>query len=181
MTSPFNDPAELLTQVSDDDAEVLGPVERRRVHGDPALIHRAAHVLVLHPDTGLLLLQKRSALKDTHPGKWDTSVGGHVGFGQSYEEAALRETEEELGLKIAASQLEKLYLSRCRYETESENTATFLCVHAGPFEFNPEEITEIKFWSRAGIQAALGSGVFTPNFEQEFATFLACPRGPLLR
>jgi isopentenyldiphosphate isomerase len=177
----YTDPDELLTRVSDDDATVLGPVARRQVHGNPGLIHRAAHVLVLHPETGHLLLQKRSPGKDTHPGQWDTSVGGHVGFGQSYEEAALRETEEELGLKVEAADLEKLYLSRCRYESESENTATFLCVHAGPYAFNPEEITEIKFWSRAEIEATLGTGVFTPNFEQEFASFIACPRGNLLR
>lgn len=177
----YTDPDELLTRVSDDDTVVLGPVARRLVHGNPDLIHRAAHVLVLHPGTGRLLLQKRSPDKDTHPGRWDTSVGGHVGFGQSYEEAALRETEEELGLRVGAVDLEKLYLSRYRHESESENTATFLCLHAGPFAFNPEEITEIKFWSRAEIEAALGTGVFTPNFEQEFACFLACPRGRLLQ
>jgi isopentenyldiphosphate isomerase len=177
----YTDPDELLTHVSDDDGTVLGPVARRRVHGNPLLVHRAAHVLVIHPDTGRVLLQKRSANKDTHPGQWDTSVGGHVGYGQSYEETALRETEEELGLKVAASDLREIYMSRFRDDTESENTATFLCVHAGPFAFNSEEITEIKFWTRSEIEAALGTGVFTPNFEQEFAAFIACPYGSLLR
>jgi isopentenyldiphosphate isomerase len=177
----YTDPDELLTRVSDDDATVLGPVARRLVHGNPALIHRSVHILVVHPETGRLLLQKRSPEKDTHPGQWDTSVGGHVNFGQSYEEAAIRETEEELGLVVGLEALEKLYTTRFRYEDESENTATFLCLHAGPFVPNPEEITEIRFWTRAEIEAALGTGVFTPNFEQEYAAFIACPRGHLLR
>ena len=177
----FTDPDELLTRVTDEDSTVLGPVPRRLVHGNPALIHRSTHVLVIHPTDGHVLLQKRSAQKDMHPGQWDTSVGGHVGFGQSYEEAALRETEEELGLIIGIQELKKIYTLRFRDEMESENTATFLCLHAGPFTFNPEEITEIKFWSRAEIEAALGTHRLTPNFEQEYAAFIACPHGHLLR
>ena len=177
----FTDPNELLTRVTDDDSTVLGPVARKLVHGNPALIHRSTHVLVLHPNDGRVLLQKRSPQKDTHPGQWDTSVGGHVSFGQSYEEAALRETEEELGLIIGPQDLKKIYTLRFRDEMESENTTTFLCLHSGPFAFNREEITEIKFWTRAEIEATLGTQVFTPNFEQEYAAFIACEHGHLLR
>ena len=167
------DPDELLTQVSDDDERVLGPVARRRVHGDPALIHRAVHILVLNSE-GRLLLQKRSLTKDTQPGKWDTSVGGHVGFGQSYEEAAAREAEEELGIRLEA--LEYLYFSRIRNAVESENIRTYLCRHDGPFLPQPDEIDEVRFWSAAEIEAALGTGIFTPNFEEEFAAFRGSPR-----
>ena len=177
----FTDPDERLTRVSDDDSTVLGPVARRLVHGNPELVHRAAHVLIVHPADGRLLLQKRSALKDTYPGKWDTSVGGHVGFGQSYEDAAVRETEEELGVALKPVEFLRIHALRYRDEHESENTATFLCLHPGPFAFNPEEITEIRFWRRAEITAALGTGVFTPHFETEFATFTAGPHGKLLR
>ena len=83
---------EILIQVTEND-EILGPVKRSLVHGNPMLIHRSVHVLVIN-SAGLLLLQKRSLRKDTQPGKWDTSVGGHVGFGQSYTQAAVREAEE---------------------------------------------------------------------------------------
>ena len=177
----FTDPDELLTRVSDDDSTVLGPVARRLVHGNPELIHRSVHILVLHPHDGKLLLQKRSASKDTYPGHWDTSVGGHVGFGQSYEEAAVRETEEELGVLLETKDFEKLHVVRYRDEHESENTTTYLCLHAGPFVFNTEEITEIKFWTRSEITAELGTGIFTPHFETEFAAFIAGPHGKLLQ
>jgi isopentenyldiphosphate isomerase len=178
---PPSDPSELLTRVTDDDSTVLGPVERRLVHGNPSLIHRSAHLLVLHPEDGTLLLQKRSPLKDTFPGRWDTSVGGHVSFGQSYEEAILREAREEIGVDLAHSSLERLHLLRFRGAEESENTTTFLCRHAGPFTPDPDEISELRFWTRAQIEAALGTETFTPHFEQEFATFLASPRASLLR
>jgi isopentenyldiphosphate isomerase len=167
---------EMLTQVTDGD-EVLGPVLRSLVHGNPALIHRSVHILVVSPE-GRLLLQKRSLRKDTQPGKWDTSVGGHVGFGQSYEEAALREAEEELGLR--PDKLLFLYPSRIRNAVESENIHTFLHVSSGPFRPEPGEIDELRFWSRKEIGEALGSGVFTSNFEEEFALFLASPQGTLL-
>src|SRR5690606_28965811 len=106
---PPSDPHELLTLVDDDDSTVIGPVARGLVHGNPALIHRSVHVLVIHPADGTLLLQKRSLTKDTNPGLWDISVGGHVTFAQSYEEAVVRETREELGVAVTLNDLEYLY------------------------------------------------------------------------
>jgi isopentenyldiphosphate isomerase len=167
---------EMLTLVNDAD-EILGSIPRRLVHGNPTLIHRSVHVMVLSPDRKLLL-QKRSLRKDTQPGKWDTSVGGHVGFGQTYEEAAHREAEEELG--IILDNLVFLYPSRIRNQIESENIHTFLHLSSGPFRHDPDEIDEIRFWSRQEIQEALGSGLFTSNFEEEFALFLASPKATLL-
>jgi len=135
-------------------------------------------VMVLSPG-GLLLLQRRSLAKDTQPGKWDTSVGGHVGFGQSYEEAGRRETEEELG--IVPGDMVFLYPSRIRNAVESENIHSYLWISGGPFNPSPEEIDEIRFWSRAEIESALGSGIFTPNFEEEFSLFLNSPKAALLK
>jgi len=164
-----------------DDAYAAGTrFERRLVHGNPALIHRAAHILVVHPVDRTLLLQRRSALKDTHPGKWDTSVGGHVSWGQSYEEAARREALEELGLALTPDDLAVLFPLRYRGAAESENVATWLCAHAGPFRPDPDEIDEVRFWSRAEIVAALGTGTFTPQFEHEFATLMASPHADRL-
>lgn len=166
---------EMLTLVTDDD-RVIGPVPRRLAHGDPTLVHRSVHVLVI--GRGGLLLQKRSLSKDTQPGKWDTSVGGHVGYGQTYEEAARREAAEELGLSLDG--LEFLYPSRIRNAVESENIRTYLHLSDGPFRPEPGEIDAIRFWSRSEIDAALGTGIFTPNFEEEYAQFLASPRAGLL-
>jgi isopentenyldiphosphate isomerase len=55
-----------------------------------------------------ILLQKRGADKQTFPNYWDVSVAGHVSAGEAIEEAAVREVEEEIGLKINKNQLTKI-------------------------------------------------------------------------
>ena len=101
-----------------------------------------------------------------------------MGFGQDYEEAARWEAAEELGLELG--ELVYLYPSRIRNAVESENIRTFLHVSDGPFRPEPGEIDELRWWSRSEIVGALGAGVFTPNFEEEFALFLTSPHAGLL-
>lgn len=157
-----------LFDIVDDDDRVIGTAPRSACHGNPALVHRAVHVLVVN-GAGDLLLQKRSAHKDIQPGKWDTSVGGHLAPGESYRAAAVREMGEELGL--TGLPLTFLYRSKIRNAVESENIATFLTRHDGPVDAEPGEIDAVRWWPAGEIDAALGSGVFTPNFEEEWAHY----------
>jgi isopentenyl-diphosphate delta-isomerase type 1 len=152
-----------------EDNNIIGKALRSECHGNPGLIHRAAHILVFN-STGQLLLQKRSMNKDIQPGKWDTSVGGHVESGESYEKAAYRELEEELGIKNV--NLDYLYDYKMRNEIESENIRSYLCKFNGRIDFNKDEIDEICFWKIEEIKKQLGSGIFTPNFEQEIKLYL---------
>lgn len=154
--------------IVDENDRVIGQAPRSQCHGDPALVHRVAHVLVFD-GSGRLLLQKRSPYKDIQPGRWDTSVGGHLDPGESYIEAAYREMREELG--IEGVPLTFLYSSKVRNAVESENVATYLARfdgEIGEIVFPPEEIDEVRFWDPREIEAALGSGCFTPNFEEEW-------------
>jgi len=154
--------------IVDDNDQVIGTAPRSECHGNPALVHRAAHVLVFNR-AGQLLLQKRSPYKDIQPGRWDTSVGGHLDPGENYLEAAVREMGEELGL--SGLPLTFLYHSKIRNEVESENIATYLTCHEGPFDFSRREIDEVRFWPPFEIDQSLGSGIFTPNFEEEWQMF----------
>lgn len=85
--------------VVDEADQVTGQATRREVH-ERNLMHRAVHVFVINHH-GELLLQKRSRFKDAHPGVWDSSVAGHLDAGESYELAAIRELEEEMGIRGA--------------------------------------------------------------------------------
>ncbi|MBN1142517.1 MAG: NUDIX domain-containing protein [Deltaproteobacteria bacterium] len=166
--------SEEIFEILDEQDRVIGRAPRRLCHGDPSLIHRVAHVMVFNKK-GELLLQKRSPDKDIQPGRWDTSVGGHLALGEDYRAAAGRETREELGLENLA--LTYLYGSRIRNEIESENVATFMAVAEGPFAFDTREIETVRFWTATEIAIALGSGVFTSHFEEEWRSYLRWRQG----
>lgn len=155
-----------LLERCDECGRPLGPVERSRCHGDPSLVHLTVHLHVVDGRGGLYL-QKRSMLKDLYPGRWDTAVGGHAGAGEEPRSALLREAREELG--IDASAAEPLYEYLHSNAHESEYVHTFGIVLPGPFRLHPDEIAGGRFHSRAEIEAGLGTGLFTPNFEHEYA------------
>ena len=165
--APAHSDQELLDLV-DADNTVIGTVARSRVHGAPALHHRAVHVLV-YDDRGRLLLQKRSAGKEIQPGKWDTSVGGHLAAGESYPAAAVRETAEELGLAIEVDALVPVHGFVWRSPVETEHVTSYRIQCGGPFRPHPEEIDELRFWSAEQLRAATGTGALTPMLEHELA------------
>jgi isopentenyl-diphosphate delta-isomerase type 1 len=154
-----------MFEIVDGHDQVVGQASRAECHGNPALIHRVAHVHIFNRQ-GELLLQKRSRCKDIQPGRWDTSVGGHLDIGESYLQAARREMQEELGIDHLP--LTFLYYSKIRNAVESENVASFMAVADGPFLFNRDEIDEVRFWSAHAIEKCLGNQEFTPNFEEEW-------------
>jgi isopentenyldiphosphate isomerase len=151
--------------VVDEKGVVVGSATRRECHSGSKILHPVVHLHVFDPD-GRWLLQKRSMDKDIQPGRWDTSVGGHVDFGETVEEALQREAREELGIE----NFEPQPLHHCVFESdiEKELVNAFRTVHDGPFRFQPEEIDEIRFWTEEEIRNNIGKGVFTPNFEEEF-------------
>ena len=72
------------------------------------LIHRTAHVWFVN-SKGQLLLQKRQKGKIAYPNLWDISAAGHISAGQSSLEAAIRETEEELGVLLPPTEFKFLF------------------------------------------------------------------------
>lgn len=66
--------------------------------------HKAAHIWIIN-DRHEILLQRRSANKDSHPNMLDISCAGHLSAGDSSIDGALRELQEELGLVVNAEDL----------------------------------------------------------------------------
>ncbi len=161
---------EELLEVVDSEGKTVGLAPRSEMHGNPTLLHKVIHVLVFN-DKGELLLQKRSMNKDVAPGKWDTSVGGHVSPKEDLLTAVRREMEEELG--VAPEGLTFLYSYIFSSPLESELVHTYSCLHGGPFTFNKEEIEEVKFCTIDDIKNAIGSGTFSAHFEAEIAEYLS--------
>jgi len=72
-------------------------ITREAAHAGGAW-HRSVQVWLADPSASAVLLQLRSAHKDTHPNLWDVSVAGHVDAGERPAATAARECAEELGL-----------------------------------------------------------------------------------
>lgn len=167
MTAAPQSPEEIF-DVVDESGRVVGRATRAEVHRDPGLIHRAVHILVFRTD-GRLLLQLRAPGKDVDPGKWDSSVGGHVDAGEDFDAAARRELAEELGLTGQA--LAPLYDWTYRSARETEVIRSYRLVWDGPVRPHPVEISAVRDWTRDEIEAELDRGRFTKNFEQEWKAF----------
>lgn len=72
----------------------------------------AVHIYIVN-SKGEYLMQKRSRTKEVLPGVWDTT-GGAVTSGEGSRLGALREVEEEIGIKLTLEELE--YVARIQRE-----------------------------------------------------------------
>lgn len=163
------DPEEIFPIV-DEDGNTIGEAERRLCHdGKSFILHPVVHLHVFN-GKGELFLQKRSMNKDIEPGKWDTSVGGHMSPGEPVGEALLREAIEELGLKNFIPEFLGKYVWRSSRERELINS--YSTVYDDAMVIDQDEITEGRFWNIQDIKNNIGENIFTPNFEHEFETLI---------
>jgi len=63
-----------------------------------------------------------------------------------------------------------------KYVFESKRECELVYVHRtvydGPIRPSADELDGGRFWTMQEITAAMGQGVFTPNFESEFSEWL---------
>jgi isopentenyldiphosphate isomerase len=156
---PGTGPGDELVDIVDDDDVVVRTVPRRVMRAE-RLMHRAVFIAVEHPD-GRLLVHRRSESKDLWPGWWDIAVGGVVGAGEAYDDAARRELAEEVGI----TGVDPFPLGGGRY-VDDEVALVGRCyrvVHAGPFTFPDGEVVEARWLSRPELGAAIATTRFLPD------------------
>lgn len=146
---------ELLIQV-DENNNITGSISRSNAHTKRGVYYRTIFVLVKNSKDEIMI-QKRSATKDLYPNCWDLSVGGHVGYGQTYEQAAAREVGEELGMSVSESDL----ISKGDVLVKLPNSGEWFRV----FEYNlkptetpaanQDEINDIKWMSIEDIKKTM--------------------------
>lgn len=144
---------------------VIGRATRNYCHSGAKPLHPVVHIHIIDRFSRIYL-QKRSMRKDIQPGKWDTAVGGHVSYGEGILEAVYREAFEELGF----TDFNPIHLETYQFESEIECEQVNVFAAVGSYDLQPDldEVDEGRWWELADIDANLGKGVFTPNFESEF-------------
>ena len=156
-----------MFDIVDDNGVPTGEVVGRTEAHDKGIRHRTAHVWVVKRagDSYQVLLQKRSAEKDSYPGVYDTSSAGHIQAGDEPLESALRELFEELGIDAGEDDLSFAGTFRIQFEEEfhgrmfRDNQVAFVYVYEKPVEIKDltlqvEEVEEVKWFDIEEVHEA---------------------------
>ena len=110
-----------LFDIIDENGVRTGLVKERGVAHRDGSRHETVHTWILRGNdrSGAdILLQKRSSCKDSNPGCYDISSAGHMQAGDVPVPAALRELEEELGIRAEAEDLTFIGIHEGRFEAQ---------------------------------------------------------------
>ena len=152
----------------DKDDNVIGKVDRDEVVKEK-LLKRGVLVFVFNSKREILM-HKRTMNKRLYNGYYDIAYGGTVNYGESYDEAAKRELQEETGIKNQ----ELIFLGNDKYEGEEERTfvQVYKCIYDGEIEFNPEEVEFGKFISLEELEKKKQTKTFCPDSIYYFKKYL---------
>ena len=148
-----------VVAIVDAQNNVVGATPRWKMRAN-RLIHRSTYILVFNPE-GALYVQKRTMTKDVFPGYYDPATGGVVLAGESYEESALRELEEEMGIRN--SPLTRLFDFYFAGEWTQVWGGAFSCVYDGPLLLQAEEVESVSLMTIDEIFQRAQTEQFTPD------------------
>lgn len=150
-------PKELFDIVDEDDQKI-GTASREECHKS-GLIHRSVMFFVFD-DEGKVLVTKRTETKDFFPGYWSIVLGGHVHASETYEEAVIREIEEETGLKEKPFFMDSF---KKRILEEKENVKVYGLVVKRGLKLDEEELEEGEFLSMDELEVSMKIKKFLPE------------------
>lgn len=161
MTDNINE----LFPVVDEEGHTLRSITRGEAHSGSRILHPVVHLHVFN-SKGEIYLQRRPLWKDIQPGRWDTSCGGHIAYGETPDEALRREVSEELGI----IDFIPTPLGHYVYDSRRERELVYVnrTVYDGIIHPSKEELDGGRFWPREELLQAMGKSILTPNFEQEY-------------
>jgi len=175
---------EELWQIYDEQGRPLENkgAERGDIFGK-GLLHGASHVWICRLNKGVaeILLQKRSATKETWPNLYEFSAGGHVQLHEKPLMAAVREAREEIGIHVAESDLRLISVQKVYMTTENgkiENEFQYIYLYELRSEINftlqNSEVAALQWQTLEEFKHALESNPtnFVPHGNLYFSTVI---------
>ena len=117
--------------------------------------HRSAHVVLLTPQNDFVV-EKRSSTITMYPNEIDITLGGFVDSGEDPLAAALRETQEELGIVLDRNQIAHLEVKRANVYYPSLRKHVRAIKHVYVAKLRPDQM----LFSPQTIEVA-GVGIMT--------------------
>lgn len=172
-----------MFDIIDADGNKTGAIKERGVVHREGALHATSHIWIARKNqkNGYdILLQKRSACKDSHPGCYDISSAGHIGAGDEALASALRELEEELGIQARPEDLIEFGVQYKNYEGEfygrpfKDNQRSILYLYKEPVDMKElvlqESEIESVIWMdyKEALEAIRNNTMKHCIYEEEF-------------
>lgn len=172
-----------MFDIIDADGNKTGAIKERGVVHREGALHATSHIWITRKNqkSGYdILLQKRSACKDSHPGCYDISSAGHIGAGDEALASALRELEEELGIQARPEDLIEFGVQYKNYEGEfygrpfKDNQRSILYLYKEPVDMEElvlqESEIESVIWMdyKEALEAIRNNTMKHCIYEEEF-------------
>lgn len=136
---------ELLDIYNENNEPLNESLEREEVH-NKGLWHREILVIVVN-EKNQVLLQKRSYKKRHLPGKW-ALCAGHVTSGDTEKATAIKELNEEIGLKVLQKDLKLIDIFKKGDPTNKKFSYIYLLrtdAKLKDLKIQTSELTQIKY------------------------------------
>ena len=138
--------ADELVDVVNERDEVIGQEMKSKCHKE-GILHRISAIFLFNSH-GKIWLQTRAKGK-VGAGRLDFSASGHLGAGDSYDEGAYREMQEELGIKVKLKLIGKELHDNYLFEGHNVRHLTSLYTgrYDGSFNLQEEELEKVEAFS----------------------------------
>ena len=152
--------ADELVDVVDEHDRVVRVATRGEMRED-RLRHRTVFIVVMS-SSGDVLVHRRADHKDVWPGRWDLAAGGVLAAGECYDEGAVRELAEELGIEDVA--FERLGSGTYEDADVAEIATVYRVRWDGRVVLVDGEVAEARWMTREAVQrGAAGALDFVPD------------------
>lgn len=148
-----NNPAPEVFDILDEHGAFVGEVASRDECHQRGLWHKAVSLTIVSCDRQKVLLQLRAKDRKLWPNLWDNTAGGHVDAGEWGYQAVVRETKEELGIKVDPARLVFMGATSSDEVCGSminrhfnEYYVTFLDIDIKDLVLQSEEVAEVKWF-----------------------------------
>lgn len=135
-----------LIEIVDKEGNSTGQIIEKEEAHDKNILHNEVVVYIINKN-GEILLQKRASTKRFSPNKW-ALCAGHVQAHETLLTAALRELQEELGIKTSEEKLVPFEKELCLKSKNSRFSHMYylkLDLPAKDFILQKEELSEVKW------------------------------------